>query len=208
LSSHLIPSQKQAYYACALYGYQDTLLTNIGRQLYAKTYIEGATDFIFGQRSRAWFEKCDIGVVPLLPDSKNNGTIPPHGWITASGRSLDDDGWYVIHKSTVDASAHFTRGAKGKVADGAYFLGRPWRNFARVVFQRTELGRVVNPAGWAIWNVGDERTDEVVYGEFKNKGPGAKGERAAFAVELGEEVAVETVLGDGYEGWVDGKFLK
>jgi pectinesterase len=56
--------------------------------------------------------------------------------------------------------------------------------------------------------VGDERTDEVVYGEFKNKGPGAKGERAAFAVELEGEVAVETVLGEGYEVWVDGKFLK
>ena len=204
-------NQKQAYYACALYGYQDTLLTNVGRQLYAKTYIEGATDFIFGQRSRAWFEKCDLGVVPLLPNSNSNSTTPPpHGWITASGRSSDDDGWYVINKSKVDASAHFTRGAKGKVADGAYFLGRPWRNFARVVFQRTELGSVINSAGWAIWNVGDEKTDQVVYGEFKNKGPGAKGERAAFASELEEEVKVETVLGEGYAGekWVDGKFLK
>jgi len=96
------------------------------------------------------------------------------------------------------------------VADGAYYLGRPWRNFARVVFQRTELGRVVNGAGWAIWNVGDERTDRVVYGEFKNRGPGAKGERAEFSSELVEMVAVETVLGEGYgaDGYVDGKYLK
>ena len=118
----------------------------------------------------------------------------------------------MINKSKVDSAGAFRRGGNGngEVADGAYYLGRPWRNFARVVFQRTELSRVVNSAGWAIWNIGDERTDQVVYGEFKNKGPGAKGERAAFARELEGEVEVETVLGVGWEGdgYVDRKYLK
>ena len=101
-------------------------------------------------------------------------------------------------------------GEKSEVADGTYFLGRPWRNFARVVFQRTEMSRVVNPAGWAIWNVGDERTDRVFYGEFGNMGPGAKGERAEFVVELEEAVAVETVLGEGWAGdrYVDARYLR
>jgi pectinesterase len=123
---------------------------------------------------------------------------------------MDDDGWYVINKSKVDSAGAFKRGVKGKVADGAYYLGRPWRNFARVVFQRTDLGSVVNAAGWAIWNVGDERTDRVVYGEYRNKGPGAKGERAEFSRELEEEEVVETVLGEGWEtdGYVDRKYLK
>ena len=124
--------------------------------------------------------------------------------------SADDDGWYVIDSSRVGASKNFPGGKKGDVAAGAYYLGRPWRNFARVVFQRTVLGGVVNSAGWSIWNVGDERTDGVFYGEYENKGPGAKGERAGFSRELEEPVLVETVFGEGYggEGWVDGRFFK
>jgi hypothetical protein len=51
------------YYGCAFMGYQDTLLSNEGYQLYVKCMISGATDFIFGQRASAWFEKCDIRVV-------------------------------------------------------------------------------------------------------------------------------------------------
>ncbi|KAF1784136.1 Pectinesterase, Asp active site [Phytophthora cactorum] len=34
-----------------------------GRELYARTLIRGATDFIFGMNAQAWFENCDIEVV-------------------------------------------------------------------------------------------------------------------------------------------------
>jgi len=34
-----------------------------GSQVFVKSYIEGATDFIFGQRAVSWFEAVDIGVV-------------------------------------------------------------------------------------------------------------------------------------------------
>ena len=40
-----------AAYAVQLKGVQDTLLANQGKQFYGKSYIEGSTDFIFGQRS-------------------------------------------------------------------------------------------------------------------------------------------------------------
>ena len=186
-------TQRQGYYACGLFGYQDTLLSNLGTQLYAKSYIEGATDFIFGQRAQAWFENCDIGVVKAAT-----------GWITASGRSSNDSGWYVINKSRVAA-------APGNVVgDGVYYLGRPWRNFARVVFQNTELSKVVNSAGWAIWNVGDDRTNETYFGEFANRGPGAQGQRASFAKKIGSPIAIETVLGADYATakYVDRKYLK
>lgn len=51
------------YYACQFTGYQDTILAEEGYQLYAGCLIEGATDFIFGQYSPAWFEACDIRVL-------------------------------------------------------------------------------------------------------------------------------------------------
>lgn len=67
------------YYACQIKGYQDTVLAETGYQLYAKSYIEGATDFIFGQYAQAWFNECDIGVV-----TKSTGTI------TGESRGGDD----------------------------------------------------------------------------------------------------------------------
>ncbi len=49
---------------------------------------------------------------------------------------------------------------------GAYYLGRPWDKYARVVFPADNMSSVVNPAGWQVWNKGDERTSDVLFGEF------------------------------------------
>jgi pectinesterase len=96
------------------------------------------------------------------------------------------------------------------VGDGVYYLGRPWRNFARVVFQKTELSKVINPAGWGIWNVGDDRTNATYFAEYENKGPGAQVQRANFSREIGGPIAIETVLGADYARakYVDRKYLK
>jgi pectinesterase len=51
------------YYGCSFVGFQDTLLSNEGRQIYVDTQITGATDFIFGQRAATWFERADIRVL-------------------------------------------------------------------------------------------------------------------------------------------------
>ena len=45
ISAH---ASNQGYYGCQFTGYQDTVLANTGYQLYAKSLIVGATDFIFG----------------------------------------------------------------------------------------------------------------------------------------------------------------
>jgi hypothetical protein len=36
----------------------------------------------------------------------------------------------------------------GGAGKGSAFLGRPWGNFARVVFQNSNLENIVTPAGW------------------------------------------------------------
>jgi pectinesterase len=51
------------FYGCQFTGFQDTVLSNVGKQLFAKCLIEGATDFIFGQQAQSWFEDCDIRVL-------------------------------------------------------------------------------------------------------------------------------------------------
>lgn len=52
------------YYGSSFVGFQDTVLSNEGNQIYVKCMITGATDFIFGQRASSWFEKVDIRVLP------------------------------------------------------------------------------------------------------------------------------------------------
>jgi pectinesterase len=83
-------------YACGFYGYQDTLYTSQGTQVYLRNYIEvrayarfpalgitrfvkGAVDFIFGRRGLAFFGSNTIGVSDA-------------GFVTASGRESDDEG--------------------------------------------------------------------------------------------------------------------
>ncbi|KAK8070191.1 hypothetical protein PG994_006807 [Apiospora phragmitis] len=171
------------YYGCAFTGFQDTLLTQSGRQLYAKCLIQGATDFVFGQQSFAWFEKSDIRVL-----SANLG------YITANGASKSGASEYVFNNCNVAAAAG------NSVPNGAYYLGRPWGAYAQVVFQKTALGAVVNPAGWSVWNKGDERTGGVMFGEVGNTGAGASGSRASFAKKLGKEVDIASILGSGYTG--------
>ncbi|KAK0653671.1 Pectinesterase [Lasiodiplodia hormozganensis] len=184
----------QGYYGCKLTGYQDTLLAHVGKHYFANTYIEGATDFIFGMRSGAWFENCALRVPEPI-----GGT----GWVTASGRQLADDGWYVINGGSV-------AGVDGaNVTAGVYYLGRPWRSFARVVFQGVYLSEVINPAGWAIWSKSQNNTENVTFAEYGNTGPGAWNDatRAEFSEQLSAPVKIEEVLGANYTLWVDPKFL-
>lgn len=51
------------YYGSRFIGYQDTVLANEGYQIYVNSEITGATDYIFGQRAIAWFERCDMRCV-------------------------------------------------------------------------------------------------------------------------------------------------
>ncbi|RTE84334.1 hypothetical protein BHE90_001135 [Fusarium euwallaceae] len=173
---------EQGYYGCQFTGYQDTILTNEGKHYFHGSYIEGATDFIFGQESVAWFEQCDIGIVGK-------------GYITASGRdSAENPSYYVINKSVVKAAG---------AGDGETYLGRPWREYARVVFQNTELGSVVNSAGWSAW--GDNPTGNVEYGEFGNTGAGAEGDRVSFSKQLSAAVSIDEILGS--TSWIDSSYV-
>ncbi|RYP37904.1 hypothetical protein DL767_002776 [Monosporascus sp. MG133] len=181
------------YYACQFTGFQDTVLSNVGSQLFAKSMILGATDFVFGLDAATWFEACDIRVVQKSL-----------GYITANGREDDSSpSFYVFNKCNVAAASGHN------VPNGAYYLGRPWRDHARVVFQNTALSAVINPEGWRIWNSGDPRTDAVLFGEYRNSGAGASTNRADFATILNSPVAITTILGSGYKsaGYYDASYM-
>ncbi|KAK2034794.1 pectinesterase [Colletotrichum zoysiae] len=174
------------FYGCKFTGYQDTVYANEGRQIYAKTFINGAVDFIFGQRASAWFESCDIQTIGK-------------GYITANGRdTADNPSFYVFNKANVT----------GTSGPASVTLGRPWRPFSRVVFQNSALSDVVKPVGWVPWNASSS-TENVYYKEYENTGPGSEGLRANFSSKLDEPIKPTAILGDGFEKewWVDMSYL-
>ena len=92
---------------------------------------------------------------------------------------------------------------------GAFHLGRPWSQYARVVFQETSLSAVINSVGWHIWSTEEPNTSDVLFGECGNTGPGASGTRASFATKLSSPVAITTILGNNCASatYVDTSYL-
>jgi len=181
---------QQGYYGVGLYGYQDTLLAEIGNQVYGYCYIEGAVDFIFGQHAVAWIDSSDIRV------SAGGGAI------TANGRASSTDvSFYVINKSSVDTSTSSTAGT------GTVFLGRPWSEYTRVMFQDTVLGAIINSAGWEEWSTSTPNTEDVTFEEYGNTGTGASGTRASFATKASAALTISSILGSDYADWVDTTYL-
>ncbi|KAG1710606.1 hypothetical protein DVH05_013330 [Phytophthora capsici] len=182
-----VDAPNYGFYGCNFTGYQDTLCAHKGRELYSKSYISGAVDFIFGMQAKAWFESCDFETIGK-------------GWITANGNVNSSNlSEYVFNRARVFGSS----------GNGSTYLGRPWYPYARVVWQNSELSDVVNPAGWAPWNSATS-TANVTFKEFNNSGPGAAtDQRVSFSGQLNASVAIKDLLGEGFESewWVDTKFL-
>ncbi|KAH8678317.1 pectinesterase [Xylariales sp. PMI_506] len=178
------------YYGCSFYGFQDTVLANEDQQYYRNCQITGATDFIFGQRAQAWFEGCDIRV-------RAGGY-----YITANGRdSSTNPSYYLFNNCNIAAASGES------VTSRSYYLGRPWRDYARVVFQNTAMSAVVNTAGWSEWN-GSDDVANVYYAEYGNTGDGAEGPRVSWSYQLSSAVTMSTVLGSTYasQPWYDATY--
>ncbi|KAK6215844.1 hypothetical protein LQW54_004024 [Pestalotiopsis sp. IQ-011] len=178
------------YYGVSLYGFQDTLLANEDQQYYKKCQITGATDFIFGQRAQACFEACDLRV-------RNGGY-----YITANGRdSSSNPSYYLFNNCDIAAASGES------VSSRTYYLGRPWRTYARVVFQNTAMSAVVRTEGWAVWDSSTD-TSTVYYAEYNSSGDGATGPRVSWAKTLSSAVSISTVLGSSYasQGWYDSSY--
>jgi pectinesterase len=139
-------------------------------------------DYIFGDAS-AWFGNCDI---------VSNGP----GYITASSRqTTTDTAWYAIDNCNIKA-------ASGTNIDGDVYLGRPWRGLARVIYQNSKLGSLINPKGWATMAEGATP----LYYEFKNSGDGSDTSARLYETPISAAVTKKTVLGSDYGNWIDSSY--
>lgn len=164
---------------CRLLGNQDTLYvaTENSRQLYQDCYIEGTTDFIFGEATVV-FLNCEI-------KSLKNSYIT-----AASTTPRQKYGFVFINcKLIADPSAE-------KV-----YLGRPWRPYSKTVFINTEMGNHILPSGWDNWrNPENEKT--VLYAEYKSTGPGADTKsRVGWSKQLSSKEAKQYTLENIFPDW-------
>ncbi|CAK5266527.1 unnamed protein product [Mycena citricolor] len=177
-------------YACGFFGYQDTVYANQGNQVYLKSYIEGAVDFIFGRKASAYFGGNTIAV---------NGK----GCITASGRQSDDANSYVFDHNTVVIASDAKSDPSGQI-----FFGRPWGNYAKVIFKNTVVNAGLQTALWSVWNPTAPNTDHILFADFNTTGSGAAHlSRANFSTALSASQAAQydiaSTVGKDYATWVD-----
>lgn len=138
---------------CKFKGNQDTMyLSGQSRIYFQGCYIEGTTDFIFGAAT-AYFEECEL-------HSKTNS------YLTAASTPRDQKYGFVFYKCQLTAPTKVTKA----------HLGRPWRDFAKVVFIECEMGSHILPEGWSNWS-GTKRDKTAFYAEYKNTGAGSQTER-------------------------------
>jgi len=173
---------QQGYYACGFYGYQDTLYAKSGKQYYSNCYMEGAVDYIFGDAA-AWFGECTI--------ASNGG-----GAITATSReTTDDTTWYVIDSSTITAASGYT-------LTGDVYLGRPWRQYSRVIYQNSVLTDIVNAAGWTTLASGATP----IFEEWDNTGAGSDTSERIYETTATGPVSKDTLWGSGWKEWTDDSY--
>jgi len=164
---------------CRFLGFQDTLYTyGYGsRQFYENCYIEGATDFIFGSATSV-FKNCEIYC-------KKGGM-----YITAASTPDSTKYGYVF----IDCEIKGENGA-------SYFLGRPWRPYAKVIFINSNLGAFIKPEGWDPWGK-ESNKQTAFYAEYQNKGLGFKpDERVKWSRQLTSEEAKSYTLENIFRGW-------
>jgi pectinesterase len=146
---------------CRFLGWQDTLYPYDGRQYFYRCTIEGSTNFILGA-AKAYFDDCVI---------RNRGG----GCITSqSADVMNADNAFVFHRCRL-------------YGDAPTYLGKPWRPYARVVFDRCWMGNHIRPEGWDKGG-GSENERTIFFAEYKCEGPGADSSgRVSWSHQLTDE---------------------
>ncbi|MBQ6782244.1 MAG: hypothetical protein IJP62_13625 [Treponema sp.] len=121
------------FYRCKFLGLQDTLYTGADtRQYFRNCFIEGNTDFIFGDGDVV-FENCEIRWAGYTD-------VKVAGYLTAARNALSKG--YLFYNCVISAD--------NAVYQNPGVFGRPWGPKASVAWVNTILGtdNVIDPMGW------------------------------------------------------------
>lgn len=151
-----------------------------GRHYYKNCYICGDVDFIFGGAS-AYFEGCEI--------FSNNVGKEINGYVTAASTKENVAGYVFNH-------CHFTSNCPPK----SVYLGRPWRDYAKVAIINSIIDGHICEEGWDDWGKTHAR-ETVVFAEYNNTGEGADTSKRPDWIKLlkeeeVKEYEIKRILGD------------
>ncbi|WP_442588823.1 pectinesterase family protein [Pedobacter sp. AW31-3R] len=170
---------KLSFNNCRFLGFQDTLYTyGAGnRQFYQNCYIEGTVDFIFGAAT-AWFEKCTL-------------YAKKSGYLTAASTPDTIQYGYVFNHCKIT----------GDAPESSFYLGRPWRPYAKTAFLHCEIPPLIHAEGWDNW--GKKSNEETTsYVEYKNTGKGADPKkRVKWMKQLSDTEAKAYTYALVFKGW-------
>lgn len=179
-----VAGDRAVFRNCEFHGFQDTIFTGslpkagvdyavpeqtnaVGnRVLFEGCFISGDVDFLFGP-STAVFHKCCIY-------SRDRD-----GYITAASTPKQQTYGFIFKDCIITGNApkHST------------YLGRPWRDYAHVLFMNCYLDQHIRPEGWHNWRE-PHREQTSRFMEYDNLGPGWKpDQRVPWAAILTEEQA-------------------
>ncbi|KAM0962676.1 hypothetical protein ACFX2I_021783 [Malus domestica] len=155
-----VQSDFSIFYNCHMDGFQDTLYTEAYRQYYRDCTITGTIDFIFGDG------------VTLFQNCKMMVRKPAEGqscMVTAQGRTDHNEitGMFLQNCTITGEPDYMNVKEKSKA-----YLGRPWKDFARVIVMQSSIDEAIVPEGWSEW-VGKKTNQTCFFGEYGNRGPRA-----------------------------------
>lgn len=220
-----VSGDKMVFRDINLYGFQDTLYVERGRQYFHNLYIEGTVDYIYGN-GIAYFDRSEM---------KHVGTFG--GYTTAASHDQTAENGYVFYQAkktrgTTSLKPYIQKYGQVGTYTGVWddvwdlelqgvsktnstvYLGRPWRPYGNVKFVDTWMDAHFYSVGWHNWGkVENEST--AVYGEFGSTGPGANAKDRVpwskqMTVEEANALTVQRVLGstDGWDPALTGVFAK
>lgn len=167
-----VEGDRCSFRKCRLLGNQDTLYVagENARQYFTDCYIEGTTDFIFGEAT-ALFTNSII-------KAKANS------FLTAASTPQNARYGFVFKECKLVAAPGVDK----------VYLGRPWRKYAKTVFINCDMGSFILPPGWDNWR-DPENEKTVFYAEYKSTGAGAApGKRVIWSSQLTKKEAAQYTL--------------
>ncbi|CAH9140373.1 unnamed protein product [Cuscuta epithymum] len=184
-------SDMSALFDCSIEGYQDTLYYHTYRQFYRNCVISGTIDFIFGKGTALIQNSVIIARKPLANQFNT---------ITADGKELAKaKGGLVLQNCRIVAEAALFP-ARFQLKT---YLGRPWKAYSTTVVMESEVGDVVSPDGWKLWD-GEKFENTCIYKEHGNFGPGADTRRRNRAFKKWQVIDRKTAGQFTAGPWLDG----
>ncbi|KAL5572276.1 hypothetical protein UlMin_021873 [Ulmus minor] len=190
-----VQADRAIFVNCRFEGYQDTLYVQAHRQFYRSCVVTGTVDFIYGDAA-AILQNCNIMVRKPLENQQNI--------VTAQGRTDQrETTGIVLHSCRIMADPTLEP-VKTKFRS---YLGRPWKEFSRTIVMESTIEDLIHSDGWLPWQ-GDFALKTLYYGEFSNKGAGAKVDgRVTWPgyKKINKEEASKFTVGSFLQGnWLNG----